>query len=90
MRDVFSCKPYGVSIHGSGAIVAPARTNRIHFREVAAESILAGCSFGGNVHITGSHFGIKRGITGAGVMIVTKHGETQSRHVRWNLRPTAG
>src|SRR6185312_4633557 len=77
MRDVFTRKPDRiVAIHGGSAIVAPPRTYRIHFREVAAESILAGCSFSSNMHVTGSGFRIKRGITGAGIMVSAKNRES--------------
>src|SRR5947209_1854087 len=76
MRDVFAGKPDGIAIHRGGAIVAPPRPYGIHFREVAAESILAGCSFSGNVYVTGTHFGVDRGITRAGIMVIAKHGET--------------
>src|SRR5438270_6527986 len=76
MRDVFAGKPDGIAIHSSSAIVAPPRTNGIHFREVAAESILAGCPFSGNMHVTGPNFCVERNIPGAGIMVVAKHGET--------------
>src|SRR5579864_6599400 len=77
MRNVFRGKPDRiVAIHSSSAIVAPPRTNGIHFREVAAESILACCSFCGNVHVTGADLGVERNITGAGIMVIAEHGET--------------
>src|SRR5579864_8777432 len=76
MCDVLTRKPDRIAIDCGCAIIAPARADWIHFREITAESILAGCSFCGNVHVTGSDLGVERSIPGAGVMIIAEHGET--------------